>query len=320
MTPSSTSPRAVLSNRWLVPLGLLLICIIGYAPLITSLGLYWDDWPSLWFLHFFGPGIFPQAFAADRPVQGWLFSLTTRLVGELLLAWHIFGIIARWLSGLALYGLLASLWPERKLPGALGVDAFPALPRLYAAIYPHHLRAPVPDHVDLLSVARPDGLVDPQAADILVSDRPFVVDRHPDHVLPGILLRIGAVAPGIPVAVSRSDLRFRQSSMDYFQALAALRSHRSGFLVLAPDPRHPARRGDPVQEIGCRPGAHPFYTNQNHFERHLRISGRRLGSHVRLSQLQRAQAQPCPGLCRGRHRSRVSRFPAVLTDPEKVRC
>jgi len=97
-----------------IPVALLLICFLTYGPLISQLGLYWDDWPSLWFLHFFGPGIFPEAFAADRPVQGWLFMLTSSVVGESLLAWHVFGILARWLTGLAAYWVLTLTWPEHK--------------------------------------------------------------------------------------------------------------------------------------------------------------------------------------------------------------
>ena len=83
--------------------------------LISELGLYWDDWPSMWFLHFFGPMVFPEVFAIDRPVQGWLFVLTTRLIGENLLAWHVFGIVTRWISGLALCWVLYLLWPQRKV-------------------------------------------------------------------------------------------------------------------------------------------------------------------------------------------------------------
>jgi len=97
-----------------VGLGLLGLCIVAYGLLSKTLGLYWDDWPSLWFLHLFGPQIFPQAFAIDRPVQGWLFVLTTSIFGESLFAWQIFGILARWLTGAALGWVLWSLWPRRK--------------------------------------------------------------------------------------------------------------------------------------------------------------------------------------------------------------
>jgi len=94
--------------------GLLVICLLCFGPLIFTLGLYWDDWPSLWFLHFWGPSIFPQAFASDRPIQGWLWVLTTSILGESILVWQLFGIITRWLSGLALGWSLTLVWPERR--------------------------------------------------------------------------------------------------------------------------------------------------------------------------------------------------------------
>ena len=96
-----------------VPLALVVLCLISFAPLIAFLGFYWDDWPSVWFLHFWGPTIFPDAFAIDRPLQGWLFILTTSLVGESILAWQVFGILTRLASGLALWWVLRLVWPGK---------------------------------------------------------------------------------------------------------------------------------------------------------------------------------------------------------------
>jgi hypothetical protein len=97
-----------------LPLALLIVMSIAFAPLIPWLGLYWDDWPSLWFLHFFGPSIFPRVFTIDRPLLGGLFILTTSLVGESIIAWQVFGILTRLISGLAFAWLLTLLWPSRK--------------------------------------------------------------------------------------------------------------------------------------------------------------------------------------------------------------
>jgi hypothetical protein len=97
-----------------VPLAFLLIMLIAFGPLIPWLGLYWDDWPSLWFLHFFGPSIFPRVFTIDRPLLGGLFILTTSLIGESIVAWQIFGILTRFMSGLAFAWMLNILWPRRK--------------------------------------------------------------------------------------------------------------------------------------------------------------------------------------------------------------
>ena len=98
---------------WTVPFALLALCIMSFATLIPKLGLYWDDWPSLWFIHFFGPTVFPDVFTTDRPTLGWIFMLTTWLMGESMLAWHLFAIITRWLSGVALWWVLRLIWPRR---------------------------------------------------------------------------------------------------------------------------------------------------------------------------------------------------------------
>jgi len=98
-----------------IPLFLLAVSFITYVPLISRLGVYWDDWPSLWFIHFYSPKVFPDVFTIDRPTLGWLFMLTTWLVGESLIVWSIFGIITRWLSSLALWWLLRLIWPERTI-------------------------------------------------------------------------------------------------------------------------------------------------------------------------------------------------------------
>ena len=114
--------------NWTVPLGLFILSLIAYLPLAPSLGIYWDDWPSLWFLHFFGPTIFPKAFAIDRPAQGWLFLLTTSLVGESMLAWQIFGVLARWLCSLAFAWMIWLIWPQRKLLAAVAAALFIVYP------------------------------------------------------------------------------------------------------------------------------------------------------------------------------------------------
>lgn len=101
-----------------VPLFLLLISFINFAPLISRLGVYWDDWPSLWFVHFYGPTVFPDVFTVDRPSLGWLFMVTTGLLGESLVGWSIFAILTRWLSGLTLWWMLRLIWPNRVVEAA----------------------------------------------------------------------------------------------------------------------------------------------------------------------------------------------------------
>ncbi len=99
-------------RAWSVPLALLLVCILSFGLLSPLLGFYWDDWPSMWYLHIFGPGGMRDVFSVDRPLLGWLFMLTTSLVGESTFGWQVFGVLTRWASCLALWWTLRSIWPQ----------------------------------------------------------------------------------------------------------------------------------------------------------------------------------------------------------------
>jgi hypothetical protein len=94
------------------PITLFALCLVSFGLLIPWLGFYWDDWPAIWFLHFLGPSGFVDVFASDRPLLGRLFWATTSLLGESTLAWQLFGFTTRWLSALALWWTLRSVWPK----------------------------------------------------------------------------------------------------------------------------------------------------------------------------------------------------------------
>ncbi len=104
------SPPAVFFR---FPLFLLLLNVAAFGLLLPWLGFYWDDWPSIWFLHFLGPDGFVRVFAVDRPLLGWLFRLTTSILGESTTAWQMFGFITRWAASLAFWGLLRQAFPQR---------------------------------------------------------------------------------------------------------------------------------------------------------------------------------------------------------------
>jgi hypothetical protein len=97
-----------------LPFALLLVGLLAFGPIIPWLGLYWDDWPSLWFLNNWGPSIFPKVFTIDRPLLGALFIFTTSIVGESMIAWQIFGIITRVINAIVLVWFLNILWPGRR--------------------------------------------------------------------------------------------------------------------------------------------------------------------------------------------------------------
>lgn len=125
-----------------IPAFLLLLHLAAYGPLIPWLGLFWDDWPSIWFLHFLGPQGYGQVFAEDRPLLGWLFQLTTPLLGESTLAWQVFGFLARWVASLAFWGLLRQAFPGRPRIAdwaAILFAVYPGFKQQYIAVTYSHV-------------------------------------------------------------------------------------------------------------------------------------------------------------------------------------
>ncbi|MFC2054044.1 hypothetical protein ACFLV7_07070, partial [Chloroflexota bacterium] len=112
----------------IIPAVLLILSLISYASLIPWLGFYWDDWPTIWFYHSLGAGGFREVFAVDRPLLSWMFMLTTPLMGESTIAWQIFGLFTRWLSGLTLWWMLRTLFPRWKMLAAWAAMLFVIYP------------------------------------------------------------------------------------------------------------------------------------------------------------------------------------------------
>lgn len=110
------------------PIALLALCLLGFIPLVYRLGFYWDDWPSIWFYHLWGPSSFLKSFSIDRPSLAWMFMLTTAVFKESTVGWQWFGVATRWLASVALWWTLLGLWPRR------GAQAFWVAALL--AIYP----------------------------------------------------------------------------------------------------------------------------------------------------------------------------------------
>jgi hypothetical protein len=102
-------------RTWTIPITLLVLCILSFGLLIPWLGFYWDDWPTMWYLHLMGPAGFKDVFQVDRPLLGWVYMFTSSLVGDSTLGWQLFGIFTHWLSALALWWTLRLLWPRYTL-------------------------------------------------------------------------------------------------------------------------------------------------------------------------------------------------------------
>lgn len=91
----------------------LLLAFLAYGLLIPWLGMYWDDWPVSWIYHQFGAELY-QGYPAYRPISGWIYYFSFSALGMNLVAWHIYTLLARWLSMLAFYWVLRLVWPGEK--------------------------------------------------------------------------------------------------------------------------------------------------------------------------------------------------------------
>jgi hypothetical protein len=98
---------------WLAPLFLLGLCVLAYGLWVPRMGWYWDDFPIGWIARTYGSAGLERYFSTNRPVWGLLYRLTTPLLGTHPLAWQVFAIFWRWMTGLALWWLLRLAWPKR---------------------------------------------------------------------------------------------------------------------------------------------------------------------------------------------------------------
>ena len=96
---------------WMIPLGLLVICILSFGLLIPSLGFYLDDWYTIWFAKTLGVSSYPAIYAEDRPFLAYFYMAAVTFLGQTPLAWQIFNIFCRTLAGAAVWGSLRQVWP-----------------------------------------------------------------------------------------------------------------------------------------------------------------------------------------------------------------
>jgi hypothetical protein len=121
------------------PLILLMICILSYGLLLPFIGYYLDDWYLIWFKHVFGALDYIKYFSLDRPLMGYFYIVANFILGgsEIPLVWQIFGVFTRWLSVIALWQMLNTIWPEAKRQNicvALLAAVFPGFTQQWIAV------------------------------------------------------------------------------------------------------------------------------------------------------------------------------------------
>jgi hypothetical protein len=114
---------------------LLVLCVLAYGLLIPWLGYYFDEWSQVWAVHVLGPRGVVEVAASTRPLQGWAILLPTFLFGNKLVLWHLFALVIRWLSVVALWLCLRSVWPRKRWEVATAAILF--------AIYPGFSQQPI---------------------------------------------------------------------------------------------------------------------------------------------------------------------------------
>ncbi len=118
------------------PLFIFLLTLLAYAPLLPFTGFYWDDWGFAWTARFLGPLEFIESFRPFRPFLGPVFTITTSLLPASPLLWQVFGLLIRFLSGLAAWWAFKAIWPARPrqaLMVSLLFLAFPAYTQQWSA-------------------------------------------------------------------------------------------------------------------------------------------------------------------------------------------
>lgn len=114
-TPQSwLNPVRLVLTRWGFPLFLFWVCVLAYGLWISRLGFYWDDFPITWIARTYGGEGLARYFSTNRPFWGLLYRLTTPLLGANPLAWQVFALFWRWVSGLLLWQLVKLTWPRHE--------------------------------------------------------------------------------------------------------------------------------------------------------------------------------------------------------------
>jgi hypothetical protein len=92
---------------------LFITAILAYGILIPQLGFYWDDLPMSWIRYELGPEAMARYFSTNRPVWGWLYQVTTRLIPQVPVYWQAFALLWRWLGAVVVWLIVRELWKDR---------------------------------------------------------------------------------------------------------------------------------------------------------------------------------------------------------------
>lgn len=107
--------KSISFHNWTIPIILLCLCIVSFGLLIPKLGFYWDDWETILVIRLFNLSEFWDYFQSNlRPFAGWTYILISPILGTKPINWHIFTLMMRYLSAIAMWWSFCNLWPKQK--------------------------------------------------------------------------------------------------------------------------------------------------------------------------------------------------------------
>jgi hypothetical protein len=105
------APRGPSANLLADIVSLVLLGILSYGLLISSLGYCWDDWRVLWVGSSYSPTNILYDYAY-RPGTAWLFDALNRYVGTNYALAHCLALAVRFASSLAFWRMARLVWPS----------------------------------------------------------------------------------------------------------------------------------------------------------------------------------------------------------------
>jgi len=104
--------KKISEKPWFYPMALLLIGLVTYGYVMTSLGYYWADWEIVMYTKL-NPSLQFSFYAEDRPFP-WTYRLIYFLIGSRPIGWHIVTLFIRWAGTLFFVNAMILLWPRYK--------------------------------------------------------------------------------------------------------------------------------------------------------------------------------------------------------------
>ena len=103
-----------------VPVIFLAVLFLAFGLMISSLGIYQDDWVFVYNAYIRGPqGLWDFLNADGTPFAALMNTGLFELLGVKPLHWHLAALIARWLTVVVFWLVLRRLWPNRPLQNFL---------------------------------------------------------------------------------------------------------------------------------------------------------------------------------------------------------